>query len=102
MQQLFLELEKDKICSEPKEKAKEKLCVGDEIRIITLRGETKKALSYSGRKLIHRKAKVIKILGTERDPYQGVRVKFGKDGFEKKNFVYAFYPDEIKKVRRKN
>lgn len=94
-EQLLLELEGSKTKPE-KKKAKEKFCIGDEIRIIKLRPESKKALSYYQRDIGRRKGKIVNLLGTERDPSQGVRVKFGKRGFE-----YAFHPDEIRKIKKK-
>jgi len=81
------------------------LALNDTVQITKLLPKSRRWKKYYDFDLTGKKGKVIEILGTRREPYQGVRVRFpcisivsetGKKpayGFE-----WAFYNDEVKKI----
>jgi len=81
------------------------LCKDDTVQVIKLRGKSKKWKKYYGFDLIGKKGKVIEILGSQNNPYQGVKVKFPCIRIDSENgrkpvygFEWSFYKDEIEKI----
>ena len=82
--------------------------LGDVVEVVKQKQKSKKWKKYYGFDLIGKKGKVVAFLGTQKEPHQGVKVRFPciwiNSGNSKKpvyGFEWAFYSDEIKRVNEK-
>jgi len=78
---------------------------GDTIQVIAEKRKSKKWEKYYGFDLVGKRGKVLEILGTQKEPYQGVKVRFPRIEVNSENgrkpvygFEWSFYKDEIKKI----
>ncbi|MCD6318764.1 helix-turn-helix domain-containing protein [Candidatus Aerophobetes bacterium] len=79
--------------------------INDTVEVVKQKRKSKKWKKYYGFNLVGKKGKVIQILGTQKEPYQGVKVRFPciriNSGERKKpvyGFEWSFYLDEVKKI----
>ena len=73
----------------------------DTVEVVKQRRKSKKWSKYYGFNLVGERGKVVEILGTPKEPYQGVKVKFPCVHAGKKplyDFEWAFYSDEVKRI----